>query len=157
MEDLALQPNESKPTILVGNRPGFKNQGVIKAAARQIVLEALTAFKGGKIGKKGLLVKAMDELNKALDQKEVEGKPLENVAIRARKDWAIEQVLKLANGMTKDDKASGLEELLKGGSNVQINFNTHFSQRSGSDRQTLPTVSFGPAQEGFTPPPGAGG
>lgn len=123
MENLPLQSDDVKPTIIVGNKPGFKNQGVIKAAARGIVLEALTAFKGGKVGKRGLLVRAMDELGKALESS--------NPDVR---QWGTEQVLKLANGMTKDDKANPLEELLKGAANVQINFNTHFSQRQGSSK-----------------------
>lgn len=105
---------------MVGNKPGFKNQGVIKAAARGIVLEALTAFKGGKVGKRGLLVRAMAHLERAFESQDPE-----------QRQWATEQVLKMANGMTKDDKANPLEELLKGAANVQINFNTHFSQRNG--------------------------
>lgn len=67
--------------------------------------------------------------------------------------WATEQVLKLANGMTKDDKANPLEEMLKGAANVQINFNTHFSQRSKPD-QELPAGQG--VTIGFTPPPGPG-
>ncbi len=150
MEDQALPPNVPKPTNQVGNRPGFKNHGLIKAAGRGIILEALTAFKGGKVGKKGLLFRAMAELERAFDAKEDGLSPLDGAAIRARKDWAVEQSLKLALAITKDDKAEAgsLAELLKGGSNVQINFNNYFSQRSGVDRQDLPTVSFSPSEPG---------
>ncbi len=121
MEDLALQPDSTKPTVIVGNKPGgFKNHTLIKSAARGIVLEALTAFKGGKVGKRGLLFQAMKELDLAMGS-----------ADKAERQWAVEHTLKLAMGMTKDDKANPLEELLKGSANVQINFNTHFSQRNG--------------------------
>ncbi len=148
-ESNELQPAETKAMDRPINKTQFKNHGAIKAAGRGIILEALTAFKGGKVGKKGLLFRAMAELERAFDAKEDGLAPLDSAAIRARKDWAVEQSLKLALAITKDDKAEAgsLAELLKGGSNVQINFNNYFSQRSGVDRQDLPTVSFGPASQ----------
>ena len=143
MENGALENIVPKPTAMVGNRPGFKNQGAIKAAARGIVLEALTAFKGGKVGKRGLLVRAMARLERALES----GDPEES-------KWGAEQVLKLANGMTKDDKAGQtLTDLLQGG-NVQISFNTYFDQRNNLPGQSL-TISH--AKAGLvTPPPRSG-
>lgn len=143
MEDGALQSDNPKPIIKVGNKPGFHNQANIKAAARGIILEALTAFKGGKVGKRGLLVRAMANLEQALSS--------DSAVVR---EWATEQTLKLAMTIAKDDKSgNALEDLLKGATNVQINFNSHFSQRSGIDRQELPAQSL---TVGFTPPPESG-
>jgi hypothetical protein len=142
MEDLALQPDADKPTNVVGLKTGFKNQSNIKAAARGIVLEALTAFKGGKVGKRGLLVKAMTRLERALESQDPE-----------ESRWGAEQVLKLANGMTKDDKAGQtLTDLLQAG-NVQINFNSYFEARQSLPGQSL---TIGHSRPGFTPPPRSG-
>lgn len=142
MEDGALESVADKPTVIVGNKTGFKNQSNIKAAARGIVLEALTAFKGGKVGKRGLLVKAMARLERALDSQDPE-----------ESQWGAEQVLKLANGMTKDDKpGQTLTDLLQAGQ-VQITFNNYFEARKNLPGQSLNGQAL---TRGFTPPPGSG-
>lgn len=124
------------------NRTQFKNQGAIKAAARGIVLEALTAFKGGKVGKRGLLVRAMANLEQALASE-----------VPDTRQWATEQVLKLANGMAKDDKAAqSLTDLLQAGQ-ASITFNQYFDQRQNLPGQGL-TIAF--PKPGSTPPPRSG-
>lgn len=105
------------------NKPGFHNQAALKARGRGQFLEALTANKGGALGKRGLIAKILASLERDLDS------PLPEIYQPARAE-----ALKVAIAMTKDDKAGGLEELLKGGSNIQINFNSWFSSRSGIDR-----------------------
>lgn len=143
MDSLDLSKIESQAPQKSLTKVGFHNQANIKAAARGIVLEALTAFKGGKVGKRGLLVKAMARLERALDSQDPE-----------ESQWGAEQVLKLANGMTKDDKTGQtLTDLLQGG-NVQISFNTYFDQRQSLPGQGL-TISHA-KDEGLTPPPGPG-
>lgn len=154
MSELAndLQPNDPKVPAKANNRPGFHNQGNIKAAARGIVLEALTAWKGNKVGKRGLLVRAMAQLEESFLSPEP-----------SVRQWACEQVLKMANGMTKDDKANPLEEMLKGATNVQINFNQHFANRSKPDQPSysIEISHASPDQEdsagqALTPPPRPG-
>jgi hypothetical protein len=143
MEDGALEKVSDKPTVMVGYKAGFKNQSNIKAAARGIVLEALTAFKGGKVGKRGLLVRAMTRLEQALESPDPD-----------ESRWGAEQVLKLANGMTKDDKTGQtLTDLLQGG-NVQISFNSYFDQRQSLPGQGL-TIGYA-KPDGLTPPPRSG-
>jgi hypothetical protein len=141
--DQGLQKVEDmSPIVTVSKKVGFHNQANIKAAARGIVLEALTAFKGGKVGKRGLLVKAMARLERALES----GDPEES-------RWGAEQVLKLANGMTKDDKAGQtLTDLLQAG-NATITFNTYFEARQSLPGQVL---TIGHAKPASTPPSGSG-
>src|SRR5258708_4768700 len=116
-----------------GKKPGFHNQAHQKAMGRAQMLEGLTANKGGALGKKGLIFKIMASLERDLDS------PLPEVYQPARAE-----ALKMALAMTKDDKAeaNSLSELLKGGSNVQINFNSYFSQRSEAD-QSGPGLTIG--------------
>lgn len=102
------------------NKPGFHNQAALKAKGRGQFLEALTANKGGALGKRGLIAKILDSLERDLDSPDPE------IYQPARAE-----ALKVAIAMTKDDKGGGLEELLKGGSNIQINFNSWFSSRQG--------------------------
>lgn len=127
----------------VHNKPGFHNQAAIKAAGRGQILEALTGSKGNKIGKRGLIYKILASLERDLDSDDSD-----------LYQPAREQALKMALAMTKDDKAGQtLNDLLQGTTNVQINFSQHFSNRSGSDGQSLPGQSL---TIGFTPPPGPG-
>jgi hypothetical protein len=141
MEDKALPTLGTKHS----KRVGFHNQANQKAMGRAQMLEGLTANKGGALGKKGLIFKIMESLARDLDSPN----PLIYGPARA-------EALKMALAMTKDDKAeaNSLSELLKSGSNVQINFNSYFSQRLDSDQAN-------PAGQGvtigFTPPPGPRG
>lgn len=136
-----------------GKKPGFHNQAMQKALGRSQMLEALTANKGKALGRKGLILKIMASLERDLDS----SNPLIYQPARA-------EALKMALAMTKDDKAESgsLAELLKGGSNVQINFNSYFSQRSEPDQQAEGGCQqASPAGQGviigFTPPPRSGG
>ena len=109
----------AKDDTKLNNRPGFKNQGVIKAAARGQILEALTAFKGSSLGKKGLLLKALESLDKDFESGDY-----------TRIANARDCVIKLASLTAKDDKGVDLSEMLRGqGANIQINFNNYFKER----------------------------
>jgi hypothetical protein len=145
-----LQNVDPKVPAKLSNRPGFGNQGAIKSKGRGMILEALTANKGGKTGRKALIFKILESLDRDLDSLDP-----------AIYGPARSEALKLALAMTKDDKAGGLDELLKGAANVQINFNNHFSQRSGSNQanpagHSLTIESQNGVSIGFTPPPGSG-
>ena len=106
-------------------KAGFHNHAAMKAAGRAQILESLTAYKGGKIGKRGLLFKVLQGIEEDLDS------PILDV-----KKVAREQALKLAVLMLKDDTSSSksLGDLLQAGQNVQINFNSYFEARSKSDQ-----------------------
>ena len=139
MDDKALPTLGTKPS----KRVGFHNQANQKAMGRAQMLEGLTSNKGGALGKRGLIFKILASLEKDLDS------PNPDIYQPARAE-----ALKMAIAMTKDDKATGaLDELLKGGSNIQINFNSWFSQRSDSD-QAIPAGQG--LKVGFNPPPTPG-
>ena len=139
-----LEKVEPKPQGKNLSKVGFHNQANQKAAGRGQMLEALTGSKGAKLGKRGLIYKIMLSLERDLDSEDPD------IYQPARAE-----ALKMALAMTKDDKAGqSLNDLLAGAANVQINFNNHFSQRSGND-QAIPAHLQG-LTIGFTPPPGPG-
>lgn len=145
-QDQALQKVKDQAPAKVSNKPGFHNQAAIKARGRAQMLEALTGNKGGKLGKSGLIYKILASLDRDLDSPDPE------IYQPARAE-----ALKMAIGMTKDDKADqSLTDMLKAG-NVQINFNSYFEAREPI-RQDLPGQPLnGQALTiGFTPPPGPG-
>ncbi len=115
-----------------GKLVGFHNQANLKAMARGQVLEALTANKGGKMGKRGLIFKIIESIQSDFDSEEA------GIRREARAD-----ALKLAIAYTKDDPKT-LGDLLSGasGANIQINFNSYFK-----DRQAEPSVGIDVARE----------
>lgn len=142
MSNQELEPLNNLVPKKASNKPGFHNQAALKARGRGQFLEALTANKGGALGKRGLIAKILASLERDLDS------PLPEIYQPARAE-----ALKVAIAMTKDDKSGGLEELLKGGSNIQINFNSWFNQRSSPD-QASPAGQV--VHSRITPPPTPG-
>lgn len=124
-----------------GKKPGFHNQAALKAAARGQILEALTANKGGKVGKKGLIFRILESIDQDLD----------SLDPTVRRD-ARADALKMALSITKDDKAGGLEDILKAGGNVQINFSNYFEARAMPSESNSTRIAFPPP-----PDPGEAG
>jgi hypothetical protein len=127
MNNQDLEAVNNLVPIKASKKPGFHNQAALKARGRGQFLEALTANKGGALGKRGLIAKILASLERDLDSPDPE------IYQPARAE-----ALKVAIAMTKDDKSGGLEELLKGGSNIQINFNSWFSARQGNNPPPIP-------------------
>jgi hypothetical protein len=121
-----LGEHKSKALVGSGKKPGFHNQAALKAAGRGQFLEALTANKGGKLAKRGLIFRIIESIDEDFLS------PDPGIRREARAD-----ALKIALAMTKDDKASGLEDMLKSGANIQLNFNSYFEARQGDAKPSL--------------------